>query len=292
MPGTPRTRARLALLLALAAFSAPAARASDEPAQDGRRRQDIAFAEIPAHSAADAPFAVPATATSGLPVELRIISGPAVLDQGKFRLTGEPGLVIVRASQPGNAAFQPARDAERAFTVRPRPSAPAFTSQPAAADATVGGPILMSVEVSGEPAPSLQWRKDGSPIDGATGRALEIAQAAASDAGSYDVTASNPSGTAASQRVTVMVGRRSQFVSFQAPGGPLVAGQPVTLSASASSGLPVRFEVSSGPGFLTGATLTAQAGAVVVRAVQPGDSGYDAASPVTQTLIFSPAPGR
>jgi hypothetical protein len=287
MPDLHRARARLALLVALAALPAPA-RAADDAPQDGRRRQEIAFAEIPSHSAADAPFAVAATATSGLPVALRVVSGPAVLDQGKLRLTGVPGLVIVRASQAGNAEFQPARDAERAFTVRPRPSAPGFTSQPDSVDATVGGPILLSVAVSGEPAPSLQWRKDGSPIEGATGRSLEISQASASDAGGYDVTATNPSGTAVSRRVTVLVGKRSQFISFQAPGGPLVAGQPVTLNASASSGLPVQFEVSSGLGFLTGATLTAQAGAVVVRAVQQGDSVYDSASPVTQTLVFGP----
>ena len=73
----------------------------------------------------------------------------------------------------------------------------------------------MSVAVSGEPAPSLQWRKDGSPIEGATGRSLEIAQASPTDAGTYDVMASNPSGAAISQRVTVVVGKRTQFISFQ-----------------------------------------------------------------------------
>jgi hypothetical protein len=156
---------------------------------------------------------------------------------------------------------------------------------------SVGESVLLSVEVSGEPAPTLQWRREGAPIQGATGAALAIPRAAPSDAGLYDVVASNASGSAASQRARVEVGKRIQFISFQAPLGPLYAGQTVTLTASASSGLPVQFEVSSGSGFLTGSTLTAQSGSVVVRAVQPGDSDTRAAEPVTQTLNFGPAPG-
>jgi hypothetical protein len=282
-----RRHARLALILAVVA----AARASDAPAQDGRHTQEIIFAEIPEHSVADQPFTVAARATSGLPLAFTVVSGPAVLDGSRLRLTGEPGLVIVRASQAGSTAFQPARDAERAFTVRAAPSAPAITAQPISESATLGEAILLSVEVSGEPPPSLQWRKDGNAIQGATGASLAIPRAAPSDAGFYDVVASNKSGSVASQRARVDVGRRAQFITFMAPGGPLIVGQPVTLNASSSSGLPVLLEVVSGQAFISGSTLTAQAGAVVVRASQPGDSGTQPADPVTQTLVFGPAPG-
>jgi hypothetical protein len=286
-----RGLARFALLLALAAVAPASARASDAPAQDGRRTQEIVFAEIPEHSVADQPFALAARATSGLAVGYAVVSGPAVLDGRKLRLTGEPGLVVVRASQPGDIAFQPARDSERSFSVRAAPSPPGITAQPVSESVMMGGSILLSVEVSGEPAPALQWRKDGSPIQGATGAALAIPRAAASDAGSYDLVATNASGSAASQRARVDVGRRAQFISFLAPGGPLVAGQPVTLSASASSGLAVQLEVSSGAAFLSGTTLTAQPGAVVIRASQPGDSETQAAEPVTQTLVFGASLG-
>jgi Immunoglobulin I-set domain len=280
-----------ALLLALAASAPATASADDAPSQDGRRTQEIIFAEIPAHSASDKPFTVAARATSGLAVALAVVSGPAVIDGPKIRLTGEPGLVIVRASQAGDSAFQPARDAERAFNVSAAPSAPAITAQPVSASVMIGESILLSVEVSGEPAPRFQWRKDGNPIEGATEAALAIPRAAPSDAGLYDVVVTNASGSATSQRARVDIGKRAQFISFMAPGGPLVAGQPVTLNASASSGLAVQFEVSSGMAFITGATLTAQAGAVVVRASQPGDSDTQAADPVTQTLVFGPPPG-
>jgi hypothetical protein len=291
MRGKHRIRARIALLLALVSASPGAARADDAPPQDGRRSQQIVFAEIPEHSAADAPFDVPAKATSGLPVAWVVVSGPAVADGGKLRLTGSPGLVIVRASQAGNPGFLPAKDAERAFNVRPKPSAPEFTAQPVAQDATAGGTILITVGVSGEPEPALQWRKDGNPIAGATGRTYSVPQPGPTDAGTYDVVATNAFGTATSDRVSVGIEKRSQIVSFQAPSGQLQAGQPVTLSASATSGLPVQFEVTSGVAFITGSTLTAQPGAVTVRATQQGNSEYQAADPVTQNLFFGAAPG-
>jgi Immunoglobulin I-set domain len=283
---------RIALLIALAATFLPFSRAADAPAQDGRKNQQILFSEIPEHSAADAPFALTAKATSGLKVEFVLISGPAVLDGSNLRLTGSSGLVIVRAFQTGNAAFLPAKDAERAFNVQAKPSAPRFTEQPVALDASVGGAVLLTVEVSGEPAPTLQWRKNGTPIPEATGRALSIPQSGPNDAGTYDVVATNSSGTAISQRVNLGVEKRSQFISFQVPSGQLQAGQMVTLFANASSGLPVEFEVASGVAVITGSTITAQAGSVTVRATQAGNSEYEAASPVSQTLIFGPVPGH
>jgi hypothetical protein len=285
-----RGRARFALLLALAAAAPAASPAADAPAQDERHAQEIVFAEIPVHSVADKPFTLAARATSGLPVVFALVSGPAVLDGSQLTLTGEPGLVVVRASQAGSTAFLPARDAERAFTVHPAPSPPAITVQPVSEAVMIGEAILLSVEVAGEPAPSLQWRKDGIPIKDASGASLAIPRAASSDAGSYDVVASNASGSVDSQRARVDVGKRAQFISFLPPAGTLVAGQSVTLNASASSGLVVQFEVTSGMGFLSGSTLTAQAGTVVVRASQPGDSENEAAQPVTQTLVFT-APG-
>jgi hypothetical protein len=284
-----RAEARFVLFLALAA-AAPAFAASDTPSQDERHTQEIVFAEIPEHSVADKPFTLDAHATSGLPLAFAIVSGPAVLDGTQLKLTGEPGLVIVRASQAGSTAFLPARDAERAFTVRAAPSPPSITVQPVSGSVMIGESILLSVEVSGEPAPALQWRKDGNPIKGATSSTLAIPGAAPSDAGSYDVVASNASGSAESQRARVDIGKRVQFISFPPPAGPLVAGQPATLNASSSSGLTVRFEVLSGQAFISGSTLTGQGGVVVVRASQPGDSANEAADPVTQTLVFA-APG-
>lgn len=65
---------------------------------------------------------------------------------------------------------------------------------------------------------------------------------------------------------------------------------PITLSATASSGLAVAFSVISGPGTVSGNTLTVTgAGNIVIEADQAGNSGYSAAAPVQQTLTVSQA---
>jgi hypothetical protein len=285
-PGGGILRAALPILAALAVLSSLAPPAS---AQDGRGKQEILFAELPARTVDDAPFDLAARATSGLPVVFELVSGPASLDGKRIKLTGATGLVVVRASQAGNAAFLPAVVAERAFSVGARPSAPAIVAQPEGMRASIGEIIALSVQASGEPAPALQWRKDGAPVSGATDSRLTIAAATAADAGAYDVVASNRLGSATSERALVTVGKRAQSISFQGPEFA-TSGQPVLLSASASSGLPVRLEVVSGSAILNGSMMTSQGGTVVVQASQQGDATYEAAAPVTRTVVIGPGP--
>jgi len=170
-------RAGLRPAACLAALAWAAGLVPGVSAQDGARRQEIVLGELPTRTVDDPPFEMAVRATSGLPVALRIVAGPAVLDGKKVKLTGVPGLVVVRASQAGDGIWLPARDAERAFTVRPRPTAPAILSGPAGREASIGERILLTADASGEPPPGFQWRKDSIPITGATGRALEIASA-------------------------------------------------------------------------------------------------------------------
>jgi hypothetical protein len=285
-PGTGLLRAALAILAAAAALSSSAPRAS---AQDDRKKQEIVFSELPARTVDDGPFDIAAKASSGLPVTLELVSGPAKLDGRTITLSGIPGLVIIRATQGGNAAFLPAVQAERAFSVNARPSAPAIVVQPMAARASIGEIIALSVKASGEPAPTLQWRKDGMPVTGATEARFTIASAAPTDAGAYDVVASNLLGSATSERAVVTVGRRTQSISFEGPTNG-TSGQPIQLSANASSGLPVRFDVISGTAVLNGSSMTSTGGTVVIQATQPGDATYDAAAPVTRTFVIGPGP--
>jgi Ig-like domain-containing protein len=285
-PGAASLRAAIPLLAALAALSAMAPRAA---AQDARRKQDILFPELPTRSVDDAPFDLAVKATSGLPVSLEVVSGPAVLDGKRIKLTGAPGLVIVRATQPGNDVFLAAVQAERAFTVTRRPVPPAIVSQPVGAHAAIGEIIALSVQATGEPMPAFQWRKDGVPVTGATDSRFTIASATPADAGAYDVVASNPLGSVSSERARVSVGKRFQTISFQGPANA-TSGQPLMLSANATSGLPVRFDVVSGAAILNGSMMTAQGGTVVIQASQPGDAAYEAAAPVSQTFVIGPGP--
>jgi hypothetical protein len=78
--------------------------------------QTISFASIPDKTFGDAPFSVTATASSGLAVSLRIVSGPATISGNTITLTGA-GTVMVVASQNGNNSYSPATPVSRVFSV-------------------------------------------------------------------------------------------------------------------------------------------------------------------------------
>lgn len=77
--------------------------------------QAISFPQIPDHLTTDPPFTIEATATSGLPVNFEILSGPATISGNTITLTGAQGLVTVKATQPGNGTFNPAEPVINTF---------------------------------------------------------------------------------------------------------------------------------------------------------------------------------
>ena len=80
--------------------------------------QTITFDPLSTRTYGEAPFALSAMASSGLPVTFSIVSGPATNAGDTITLTGA-GTVTVRASQAGNNNFNPAPDVDRSFTVNP-----------------------------------------------------------------------------------------------------------------------------------------------------------------------------
>ncbi len=80
--------------------------------------QTINFPVIPNKTYGDAPFVPNATATSGLPVSLTLISGPATINAqtNLLTITGT-GLVTVRAKQIGDNVYDTAAPVTRSFTV-------------------------------------------------------------------------------------------------------------------------------------------------------------------------------
>jgi hypothetical protein len=79
--------------------------------------QTISFSSISNKLTTTPPFTVTATASSGLPVALAIVSGPATISGNTITLTGTVGTVTVSANQAGNAQYNPAPQVLRTFTV-------------------------------------------------------------------------------------------------------------------------------------------------------------------------------
>lgn len=88
-------------------------------------------------------------------------------------------------------------------------------------------------------------------------------------------------------------GLASQFIEFDLISDQLISAEPIQLNASATSGLPVSFELLQGPATLSGntLTLTGESGIVKVKASQSGDeTTWQPAPSVTRTFeVIDPA---
>ena len=145
----------------------------------------------------------------------------------------------------------------------------------------------------------------GSPVDCAASSSLVpgascnlsivFAPTAAGALQSTAVLADNSlNGSPATQTVTLNgVGQQaSQTISFTLPATASVLDS-ITLTASASSGLPVSFaSTTNGVCTVSGTTASmAGVGICSIQATQAGNAKYSAATPVSQTITVSPAGG-
>ncbi|WP_158277465.1 immunoglobulin domain-containing protein [Opitutus sp. ER46] len=198
--------------------------------------QEITFAALPDVLSDAAPITLVATASSELPVTFTLVSGPATLSGRTLTLTGETGTVTVRASQAGNDFYSPAADVTRSFAVAAATEAPRITTQPASVSALRGESATFTVVATGRPAPTYQWRRNGTAIPGATAATCTIAAVQPSDAGSYDVAATNVAGTAVSTlaRLTVTSADLAPVITTQPRSLTAVVGRSAAMLVSAT----------------------------------------------------------
>jgi len=79
--------------------------------------QTINFPALSDKLTTDIPFTVNATASSGLPANYSIVSGPATISGNTITLNGTVGTVVVQASQAGNSQYNAAPNVNRSFNV-------------------------------------------------------------------------------------------------------------------------------------------------------------------------------
>jgi hypothetical protein len=94
--------------------------------------------------------------------------------------------------------------------------------------------------------------------------------------------------TTATASVSLPVNQATQTITFSNPGTQTYGVSPITLTATASSGLAVTYAVTSGPASVSGSTLTITGvGSVTVQASQAGNTNYSAATPVSYTFTVN-----
>lgn len=140
-----------------------------------KQPQRIEFAALQGRATTAAPFVLEASSSASLPITFSILSGPATLaaDGVTLHLTGEIGIVKVRASQAGTTEFIPAT-AESTFRVVDQ--APTLTHAPRSSPATKAGLAILSTRGEGDLI-IYQWYRglsgdSSAPIAGGNGPLL------------------------------------------------------------------------------------------------------------------------
>ncbi|UJW85878.1 IPT/TIG domain-containing protein [Devosia sp. SL43] len=201
------------------------------------------------------------------------------------------GTCAIDADEPGGTAWNAAATVSQSFTVNAVvPDAPVMVG------ATISG---TTAEISFTPAstggsPIIEYTATAVPGGGtATGITSPIAFGGLTIGQSYSftVTARNSVGTgSASGASNTVTANTAQTITFPDP-GLLLAGGNATLTATASSGLPVSYNTTT-PAVCSvttsGALSLLTAGACIVEVNQAGDSTYLAAPTVSLSLAVAP----
>lgn len=236
--------------------------------------QTIDFPAIADRAFGSPDFDLSATASSGLPVELSIQSGPATISGNTITMI-TAGTVVVRAAQAGNSQYDPAPFVDQTFEVTKIPATVTLSDLAYTYDGTpkaatvVTDPAGLNIIVTYNGDPTLP-----------------------SGAGDYAAIATiDEVNYAGSSNGTLVIAPAAQLITFTAPADVVFGDAPGTLVASADSALTVDFEVVSGPASISGATITYNGGGdVTVRALQAGNSNFEPAIPVEHSFTVAAAP--
>ena len=218
---------------------APADMAATSQVRGGEATQNISFT-LPAEMTVGEMVTLSAPTSSGLTATFRSDTPQACRVSGSAVTPITPGLCVITAVQGGSDVYSPAHDVAAASQVRAGPTPQDISFTPPAG-MTVGEPVTLSASASSGLA--VSFRSDAPAVCTVSSRTvIPLAP------GTCELTA-NQGGSAGYAPASgvysspVRGGKRPQDIGFNpaTPQAPWV-GVVFTLTASASSGLPVSFQ--------------------------------------------------
>jgi len=250
--------------------------------------QTITFGALADKTYGDAPFALSATATSGLAVTFAVANGPATYDAStsKLTITGA-GAVTVTASQAGNTNYSAATPGSRTFNVvKANQSITVTTPAPASAvyntTFTVAATSTSGLPVSYTSAGTLTNSGATYTMTSGTGTGT-VTYNAAGDA-NYNA--------APTLTTTVNAAKADQAITIVTPSpASAIYNTTFTVGATASSGLAVAYTSTAPLTNTTGATfkMTSGVGTGVLTYSQAGNDNYNAALSLTADVAAAKA---
>lgn len=174
---------------------------------------------------------------------------------------------------------------------------PTITMQPAGVTTTEGNNIALTAAASGSAPLNSQWSRNGVPIAGATGQTLTLNNVRVADSGAYVFTATNPSGSVASDVATVVVNLAPPVIATHPRSQTILVGEPVTFMVAAGGSAPFTYQWKKNDADIAGATAPSftiasvrfgDAGAYTV--VVSNGAGSVMSNPATLTVSATPVP--
>lgn len=245
----------------------------------GETPQTITLPSIANQPYGGAPIPLSSNASSGLPIDY-VVTGPASIADGKLVITGA-GAITVVANQGGNDVYAPAPEATAIFTVTKAPQTVTF---PAVATRAFNNPATLSASSSSGLPIAYSILSGPGAITGniLTFTGLGAVTVQATQAGNADYL---PAGT----HIRITANKGTQSITFPPIPAQVYGAVPLSLAATASSGLPVSYAIT-GPATLTGSTLSISGvGTVTVKATQGGDATYNSAAAISVSFKVAKA---
>lgn len=235
--------------------------------------QSISFTAPAGVHYGDADITLGATATSGAPVSYVSSTTSACTIVGTSVHVVSAGNCSVTAQQPGTTNYSAATDVTQSFAIAQR---------------AIGVTANALGKTYGAPDPTLTYVVGPGSLVGTDAFSGSLTRASGENAGTYAIAQGTL--TAGSNYALTFTGatftidKADQTITFTQPADPTFGDSPLTLTATASSGLTVAF-AASGTCSVSGSSLSITgAGSCVVTASQLGDQNHNAAPNVVYTL--------
>jgi hypothetical protein len=190
-----------------------------------------------------------------------------------------PSLTLTNVQPGQSGAYQvvvstAARSTASAVAALQVVEAPTILTQPASIETWPVDAVMFSVIAVGNSSLRYQWRRNGSPVPGATGSALRLTNVTALQAGVYDVVVSDAT------RATP-----SEAASLRVLGTPVIVQQPLGITMPRGSDaafsvevtntalLPISYEWRKDGVTVSRRTVAARMDFLTLTPVQPDDAG-------------------
>jgi polyvinyl alcohol dehydrogenase (cytochrome) len=258
-----------------------AATAVSRTFQVTRGSQTIIFGVLSNRAFGSAPFAVSATASSGLTVSFNSQTTTVCRVSGTTVTLVAAGTCTIQATQAGNTNWIPATPVSQSFQVTQESQTITFGALSNHAFGTA--PFTVSATASSGLAVSFASTTAAvCTVSGATVTLVAVGACTiqATQAGNTNYAAAAPVNR------SFQVTRGSQTIIFGVLSNQVLGSPPFTVSATASSGLTVSFNSQTTKVcHVSGTTVTMVAvGTCTIQATQAGNANWIAATPVNQSF--------